>query len=319
MTLREMRCREAADRVAVSLLLFLVLYLAKDILSALFPYLFVGLSPVAVEVLTELLQGVLYALSFLLPAMMLARSQRGAGLPVSLQFHRPPRSTPLFLGAGLGLIFAAALLNSLMLEAFHYSEFSGEVLFPSDITADYQLLLMLLTTALIPAVVEEILFRGVIPSSLAPFGRGQAVLWSALLFGVMHQNAGQLLYTVVAGLLLGALYEATHSLGACMLLHFINNGISVLQIAWLSWFAPQTAQLLLFFLQGGLLLMGFVCGGALLWQYRKARKGTPKLPDPDPVSHPVGHFFRPAMVVFFVLSAVQMVLLLLLSLLMYGG
>ena len=71
MTLREMRCREAANRVAVSLLLFLLLYLAMGAILSVVPYFTQGLSQVAADVMDEVIHGILYAAAFLLPALML--------------------------------------------------------------------------------------------------------------------------------------------------------------------------------------------------------------------------------------------------------
>ena len=81
--------------------------------------------------------------------------------------------------------------------------------------------------AIIPALVEEILFRGTVCRSLTVYGKGTAVVISATLFALMHTNIEQMLYTFVAGLFFGLLYVETKSVLAPILLHFVNNSISV--------------------------------------------------------------------------------------------
>ena len=65
-----------------------------------------------------------------------------------------------------------------------------------------------------------------------------AILVSALIFGVIHLNPAQIPYAFVLGLVLGWLYWRTSSLLPCILLHLVNNGLSVaLMIA-----APDSAS-----------------------------------------------------------------------------
>ena len=87
--------------------------------------------------------------------------------------------------------------------------------------------LAILFDALLPAVCEEIFCRGLLFSSLRPMGRRAAVLGSALLFSLMHANPAQIPYAMVAGLLLGLLYELSGSLLFPILFHFTNNLISL--------------------------------------------------------------------------------------------
>jgi hypothetical protein len=54
-----------------------------------------------------------------------------------------------------------------------------------------------------------------------------AVIGSAVLFGLMHQNVGQLFYATVAGVVLAILYLETKSIWAPILLHLYNNLSSV--------------------------------------------------------------------------------------------
>lgn len=81
--------------------------------------------------------------------------------------------------------------------------------------------------ALLPAVVEETTFRGVLLNS---FHRDSnpwtAILFSALCFGCMHMNFNQIAYALVLGVIMGILLEASGSIAATMLLHFLYNATS---------------------------------------------------------------------------------------------
>lgn len=88
-----------------------------------------------------------------------------------------------------------------------------------------------LSTAVLPAILEEVVVRGIIMQPLRRFGDKFAIVASALIFGIMHGNMVQIPYTVVAGLFLGYLAVATGSLWPSIILHFINNFYSVALLA----------------------------------------------------------------------------------------
>ena len=90
------------------------------------------------------------------------------------------------------------------------------------------LLLNLFTYALLPALVEETVYRGWITAALQPFGERRALLLSAIFFGLAHGNLTQLPFAFFLGLLFGYLFLRTGRLWPGMLLHFLNNALSVL-------------------------------------------------------------------------------------------
>ncbi len=101
-------------------------------------------------------------------------------------------------------------------------------------------ILGVISIALVAPVFEEMLFRGAIEGHLLRTWKNPyaAILVSALIFGVIHLNPAQIPYAFVLGLVLGWLYWRTSSLLPCILLHLVNNGLSVaLMIA-----APDSAS-----------------------------------------------------------------------------
>lgn len=90
------------------------------------------------------------------------------------------------------------------------------------------LVVNLVLLALIPAVCEEFLFRGVILTGLLPLGKTKAVLLSSLMFMLMHGNIQQTFFQFVFGVILAILFLKTFSLWTVMLAHFVNNAVVVL-------------------------------------------------------------------------------------------
>lgn len=82
--------------------------------------------------------------------------------------------------------------------------------------------------AVLGPVLEELLFRGAITKVLLrEYSPAQAITFSALIFGVFHLNPVQVVAASLIGLLLGWIYYKSASLVPCILLHVLNNSLSV--------------------------------------------------------------------------------------------
>lgn len=85
--------------------------------------------------------------------------------------------------------------------------------------------------AMVPALAEEFLFRGIFYHSYRPCGIWKASLVSGLCFGLVHMNINQFLYAFVLGVIFALLVEATGSVFSAILAHFIINAGSVSMLA----------------------------------------------------------------------------------------
>jgi len=83
--------------------------------------------------------------------------------------------------------------------------------------------IMLVSVGVIPAVFEELFFRGAVLSSFKDRGKVVALLLSSLFFFVIHGSVFGSLSTVYAGVCFGILTLVTGSVFAAMLAHLINN------------------------------------------------------------------------------------------------
>lgn len=89
------------------------------------------------------------------------------------------------------------------------------------------ILLFYLSTAVVPALIEEMALRGIVMQPLRRYGDWFAILSSALIFGMMHCNLIQIPFAFLAGVVIGYAVVKTESLWTGVLIHFMNNAFSV--------------------------------------------------------------------------------------------
>lgn len=84
--------------------------------------------------------------------------------------------------------------------------------------------------AIVPAIFEELLFRKAILNYSKRFGKLFAVLFSALIFGLIHMNLSQGIFAFILGIIFAIIAIKTNSIKITMLLHFLNNGYAALKV-----------------------------------------------------------------------------------------
>jgi hypothetical protein len=98
--------------------------------------------------------------------------------------------------------------------------------------------------AVLPAIFEELSFRGAFFQEYRDaYGAWAGALISGFLFGIYHMNMRQFVYAFLCGVFFALLIEATDSIAASMLLHFLMNTISCLAIYVSSFFAEESVQM----------------------------------------------------------------------------
>jgi sodium transport system permease protein len=86
----------------------------------------------------------------------------------------------------------------------------------------------LLAIAVVPAVCEELVFRGVLVRSIVgPWSVGFAVIVSAAMFAAYHLSILQLVPTFLLGLVLALVAVCSDSAIPTMIAHFLNNAIAL--------------------------------------------------------------------------------------------
>ena len=97
-----------------------------------------------------------------------------------------------------------------------------------DVGSHPNVLLYILIVAVMPAFAEEFAFRGIVMGVLRPYSEGLAILVSSAAFALMHGNFVQLPFTFCCGLVFAFIDIKTNSLLPSIIIHFLNNGLSVL-------------------------------------------------------------------------------------------
>ena len=123
----------------------------------------------------------------------------------------------------LTTIFIATFFSAI-LSLFGYQS-SG-----SSAVTSYPLWLLfieLFVTAVLPGICEEVAHRGMLLSTFKKFGMKKAIILTGLLFGLMHLNIEQFFYTSIIGMFLAYLVLLSGSIYPAMIIHFMNNAISV--------------------------------------------------------------------------------------------
>ena len=86
----------------------------------------------------------------------------------------------------------------------------------------------LFVAVVIAPLTEEILFRGIILKGLlARYTQNRAIVWSAILFGLMHLNPWQFPIAFILGIVFAYWVVQTGSLWPAILGHALNNFLSV--------------------------------------------------------------------------------------------
>ena len=188
-------------------------------------------------------QGISSTLIFIVPPIILYAITRNQPMR-RLGFRKP--NTAWMLLIGVVLMFVSLPLTNLLTswnekmnlgEAFESLEALLQQLEQTagDLTEQMLqvdtfggLLFNLLVIALIPAIGEELTFRGVLQQALTRRCNAHVAVWlSAFIFSFIHFQFYGFLPRMFLGLLLGYVFYYSGSLWTSILMHFVNNGAAV--------------------------------------------------------------------------------------------
>jgi len=157
--------------------------------------------------------------------------------------------------------------------------------------SEWQLLLLI---ALVPAICEELAFRGFVLSGFRRLGhKWRAIVYSAVFFGLAHAVLQQQLIAVLVGVVIGFVAVQSGSLFPCILFHLVHNALLALRLAhgralidfldqgtarwpWLGTLVARHAEAGYVFRWPVLLLSGLVALYVLLWFHKLRYEKTPE-------------------------------------------
>ncbi|WP_425614536.1 ABC transporter permease subunit/CPBP intramembrane protease [Anatilimnocola sp. NA78] len=176
---------------------------------------------------TFVVQAALIATPACLMAIMLTRKPRQTLLLQAPSFWS---TVPAAMLLALLLHPALMLLGAGIREVYPLSEETLRALAPLEsLLAHATLPELILLVAVVPAICEELAFRGFILSGLRRLGhKWTAIAICSVLFGVAHGLLQQSLAATVVGMIIGYIAVKTNSLLPAIGYHFVHNSLGVL-------------------------------------------------------------------------------------------
>lgn len=163
----------------------------------------------------------------------------GKPLPVK---PKRPLGPVLFFWYGtfaMGAGYIANFLTQLLLSGLRLPDTSPA----EELLFSMKGLPAVILVAVVPAVLEELVFRGILYQKLSPYGERVYVILSGLLFGMFHGNVSQMFFACALGCTFALLVCRTGSIVYGMILHFLVNFLSIAYVAPLA-LEPTGAMLI---------------------------------------------------------------------------
>lgn len=173
------------------------------------------LIPLLVSQITLVIPMTIYMIRYRIPVMELLRINKikwlSAGGLILFSFFISPL---LSLLNAISMLFATNVIDSTA----------------GSIISNQPLFISVFAIAIIPCILEEAVYRGVFFHEYQKIDPRKGILLSALLFGLMHLNLNQFFYAFVMGIFFSLLVEATDSIVSSVLVHFMINARSVVEV-----------------------------------------------------------------------------------------
>ena len=195
--------------------------------------------------------GVSQLLSYLIPGLISAKVLYPKTWLSELKLDKAPAFSKLLMGITafvltLGLTGALAAMNASIDLPDWASSIEGDIAGVLDtlITSSSwpTFAIVLLIIGVLPALGEEIIFRGLIqPAVIKSTGSAHFGIWvTALMFGLVHMQFAGVLPRVFLGAVLGFLAYYSQRLWIPIIVHFLFNGLQALAVR-LSWMDVEQA------------------------------------------------------------------------------
>lgn len=157
-------------------------------------------------------------------ALKVAKQPARAILPVKAQLKY------YFIGVLLifGLLFSLNSLNEYLIKLFELAGYKRRQNFLPDYSG-WNIVPVLVAFAVIPAVFEEILFRGILFNNAEEgVGAVRAIFLSGFCFALYHGSVEQTVYQFICGCLFAFLAARSRSVTPTLVIHFINNALIII-------------------------------------------------------------------------------------------
>ena len=129
----------------------------------------------------------------------------------------------------IGFIILVDELDRIVYTLFGQPDYLEDLVEQLRITSMFNGLIIIITTAIVAPLVEEMLFRGYLQKVLEDNWQDitKAILVTSLFFALVHMNPYWIVQIYLLGLVLGYLAWRTNSIIPGLILHGLNNGFAV--------------------------------------------------------------------------------------------
>jgi uncharacterized protein len=94
-----------------------------------------------------------------------------------------------------------------------------------------ELFFVVVTVALVPAVCEELLFRGLVQRDIESVaGGGRSAVLTGVIFGLFHLNPLSIIPLIALGVFFGFLVHRSQNITLAMVAHFLNNFLATVAV-----------------------------------------------------------------------------------------
>ncbi len=147
----------------------------------------------------------------------------------------PVKAHPKYFLIGVllifGLLFSLNSVNEWFIKLLELMGYTRRQSFLPDYSGG-KVVAVLITYAVIPAVAEEILFRGILLNNAEEgVGTVRAMFLSGFCFSLYHGSVEQTIYQFICGCLFALLALRSRSVTPTVVIHFINNALIIILYA----------------------------------------------------------------------------------------
>ena len=223
-------CQETTIKKTSSGLGFFVFaYFATMIAaSTAFSYMFVTTGTTSMDMVSMLFINIFVSVfSALIPGLFyFLVSGRSVSETIKTSYVRQNELWALvFIGMAVAMI--SNIATNIIQTNFSFFGIENSVNMSENVTNPLEIILCIVSTAIVPAFAEEFAFRGIFMGTLRKFGDTFAIITSAIVFGAMHRNISQIPFAFLLGLVLAYVDCKTNSIIPSIIIHFLNNCYAV--------------------------------------------------------------------------------------------
>ena len=202
-----------------------------------------------------LLSDLVYFLSFLLPFALCIFLTRDEENKVKDCLNISRDDAMLFIPLIFPIISLTMLIS--FITSFVIFNLTGKsfMIDPGD-----SYVVALIYHALLPTILEEALFRYLPMRMIAPHSPRCAIIVSSIFFALVHGNLFQIPYAFIGGIIFMSLNLATESIIPSLVIHFMNNALSVTMM-----FIHDPFTLFLIYIFIGVVTLACL---SVAWKYR---------------------------------------------------